>query len=1065
MKIKIYKYKSILILFLIVICCFKDSMAQKEQLIQGIIRDLDGNPINATIRYSGGTRLAVEGLFSLNIHTLPDTMRFTAVGFETVIRVITHPTKLNIRMTPIIQEIDEVIVHTGYQALRPNEITGSIDLINEKTIQSRVGGNILDRIMGHSSGINQRIDKQELGTGVMVRGLGTINGPLDPLIVFDGFIYDGDINNINPNDIESVSILKDASATSIWGARAGNGVIVINSKKGKFNQSIKVTFQMDQFIQKPSNLNTQWGVDAKTEIEMERYLFDLGYFNSSIRSRPYQPLTPVLDILLKQREGHISDEEAEKAIEFWERQDSKQNYLDEFYRTAHGQNYNMNLSGGNERVNYMIGTSYSNQVSELHEKSDRLNIRMNNQFLITPKLSLGTNLHLTKFKEKGGRPAYGTITPMNRAISYLAFRDDEDNPLAIDKNYRGYFIDGIGQGKFLDWKYYPAEDYKHVDRQLDRMELFSTVSLGYNPIPSLGFTGSFQYQIQFREQRSHNNVNSYYSRDLINQFSQIDGNTGGVSYVIPIGGILQSNNASVNSFTWRGQANFKEHFGSHSIHAIAGFELKGSGTRSKTNPNLYGYLEDPLVHNLVDFINPHPHSVTGAQIRIGSSNSLNRTDYRFASFYGNMSYSYLNKYLLTGSLRRDGSNVFGANTNDRWTPLWSTGLGWNIHNEDFYADRVFSSMKIVMTYGASGNVDMTKTASPIASYNTNALTRLKFARVSTINNPDLKWERLAQLNARLELEHKSRRISSIINVFKKYGSDLYAQAPYDFTGWGVSSTIIRNAAKMEGYGIEVDLRTINIQKEHFNWNTSIFFNWNDNRTTEYYAATNYSDLSKLLGGGRKINPIVGKPLYSIAAYKWGGLDDQGNPLGYLEGLPSSEYQKIITYGRDNGNNIRFFGSTIPRFYGSLSNQLIYGNLKLSFSLNYNFGYFVQKTFMTDQGIVNGKFHKDFLNRWQNSGDKTEIPAFVYPANSSKLTFYSSSETHVIPGDHVRFDYIRFIYSVRTSQWKYPIRMFNLNVGIEDLPMIWIKNKHRIDPNFINGNEPQPRFSLGVNLNF
>lgn len=1065
MKSPIYILKYRYILLWILLGLSHHVVAQQGQPIQGTVMDLDGHPVSATIRHAGGARLAVDGLFSFEVYRLPDTLSFTAVGFETVTRVITQATVLHVRMTPIVQKIDEVIVHTGYQTLRPNEITGSIDLIDEKTIQGRVGGNILDRILGHSSGINQRVGKQETGTGIMVRGLGTINGPLDPLIVLDGFIYDGDINNINPSDIESVSILKDASATSIWGARAGNGVIVITSKKGKFDQPMQVSFQMDQSIQKPATLDSQWGVDAGIEIEMEKYLFDLGYFDSSIRSRPYQPLTPVLDILLQQREGRITAEEADRAIAFWEGQDAKRNYLDEFYRTAHAQNYSLQLSGGSERINYMLGTSYTHHTSELHARSNRLNIRLNNQYRITPKLLLGTNLHLTHYRESGGRPAYGTITPMNRQINYLAFRDDEGHPLAIDKNYRGRFTDGVGDGQLLDWKYYPAEDYRHIDRQLDRMELFTTVSLGYNPIPSLGFTGSFQYQVQSREQRTHNSIDSYFARDFINQFTRIDPATGVVSYVVPLGGILQSNSASVNSFTWRGQANFREQFGSHVLHAIAGFELKGSGTRSKTHPYLYGYSEDPLAHTLVDVMNPYPHFITGAQIRVGSSNTLNRTDYRFASFYGNLSYSYLNRYLLTGSLRRDGSNVFGANTNDRWTPLWSTGLGWDISNEDFYSDRVFSRMKLVATYGASGNVDMTKTASPIASYNTNALTRLKFARVSTINNPDLKWERLAQLSARLELEHKSRRISSIINVFKKYGSDLYAQAPYDFTGWGVSSTIIRNAAKMEGYGVELDLRTINIQKESFHWHTALFFNWNDNRTTDYYAATNYSELSQLLGGGNKINPIIGKPLYSIVGYRWAGLDDEGNPMGYLQGEPSTDYQAIITEGRDEGGNINYYGSSIPRFFGSLSNELSYGRFSLAFSINYNFGYFVRKTSMADLNVVNGKFHVDYLNRWQNPGDETEIPAFVYPVDTRRSAFYTPSEINVIPGDHIRLDFIRGIYSVRTTQWNYPFRQFDISVGVEDCPVLWTKNRYGLDPNFLNGNDPKPRYSVGVKLQF
>lgn len=1043
--------------------------SQQSRMVEGTVRDLDGNPISATIRHAGGLRLAVNGAFSFELSRLPDTLRFTAVGFAVVTRVVTGPGTIHVQMSPVVQDIKEVVVSTGYQTLNPNEVTGTITLIDEKTIQSRVGGTILDRILGHSSGITQLVGKQEAGTGILIRGLGTINGPLEPLIVLDGFIYDGDIDNINPNDVEHVSILKDASAASIWGARAGNGVIVITTKKGKFDQPMQVSFQMDQSLQRPANLDTQWGLDAKTEIEMEKYLFEMGHFNNTIRSRPYQQLTPVLEILLQQREGKLTQSEADRAIAFWEKQDTKKNYLEEFYTQARHQNYNLQFTGGSERNNYMMGASYSHNLSELHARSSRLNIRFNNQYKITDKLSLAANLQLSQQKQRDGRPAYGTITPMNRRINYLAFRDDEGQPLPIDREYRGSYTDSIGAGRFLDWKYYPAEDYMHTDRTTNKMELFSTVSLGYNPFSNLSLTGSFQYQIQTRDQSSHNGIDSYYTRNLINQFTQINANTGVLSYVVPMGGILQSTSASVNSFTWRGQANFKERFGGHLISAMAGVELKGSGTRSTIHATQYGYFEDPLAHTLVDAMTRYPHFITGAQVRVGGSSSLQRTDYRFASFYGNVAYSYLNRYLLTASARKDGSNVFGANTNDRWTPLWSAGMGWEISNEDFYQDRVFSKMKVVATYGVSGNVDMTKTASPIGFYGTNSLTQLRYARISTINNPDLRWERLSQVSARIDLEHKSRRMFSSINLFKKYGSDLYAQAPFDFTGWGLSSTILRNAASMQGYGVELDLRTINLKSTDFEWSSSLFFNWNDNKTTAYYVGTNYSELAQLLtyGSGNRINPVIGKSLYSVAAYKWAGLDEYGNPVGYLNGEPSTDYLQMLVYGRQQGDNITYLGSGTPLFFGSLSNQVRYQSLTISMNLGYHLAYFIRKGYQLANGVVNGSFHKDFAKRWQTSGDEksTSVPAFLYPVNTQRETFYAASEVHIIPGDHIRLDHIKANYTFNTSHWARPFRQIDFSVGLENGPLLWKKNKFGLDPSFPDGNDPQIRWTTGLRVQF
>lgn len=1067
--IHVYKKVSLWLIGIAMLISFPAVSQQQKIEIKGSIKDMNGNPLEAMVRTKGGgSRLSSGGNFTTFLDFLPDTILFTAGGYQNVMRIVKNSSFLNIVMTPDIRELEEVVINTGYQTLKPNEVNGTIALISKEDIQMRTAGTILDRIEGHASGLIRLQGKQEsTSSTLLVRGLGTINGPLEPLIVLDGFIYDGDIENINPEDVENVSVLKDASASSIWGARAGNGVIVITTKKGKLGQKMQLSFSADQSIQTPPKFDEMYHVGAKTHIEIEKFLFEQGYFDQVIRSTPYRARTPVIEILLQQREGKLNQQEVDKRLDFYLNQDARQNYLDEFYTNAHRQQYNVSFSGGSTHYAYNLGVSHNQDLSYVRDKASRLNVRLNNMFRISDKVSLTVNAQLSNNKNRLGAPTFGSISAMGRAGDYLAFRDENGVPIPIDWEYRGSYTDSVGKDILLDWKRYPATDYQHIKSGGNSLDLFTTLNLSYRPISGLDLSASYQYQIQQGTTFVHSTLESYHARNLINQYTQVDPITGLVTYGVPVGGIYSSRQSGVNSFTWRGQANYKKQIQSHYFQLMLGNEWKGSGTTSQIDGIKYGFTEDPLSYSHPDLMKRYIHFLTGAQTALGASNSLNRTDYRFLSFYGNILYSYLDRYNLSGSVRKDGSNVFGANTNDRWKPLWSAGLGWNISNEDFYDSRIFSEVKLVATYGTSGNVDMTKTALPVAAYATQATTGHKFARVMSINNPELRWEQLSQLSLRLDLNTRLNRLKTSINFFKKDGSDLYGQSPYDFTTWGASATILQNVAKMKGYGVEADITSVNIKKRYFEWITSFNGSWNDNRTLEYYKNSAASDASLLLTEGKKINPIVGKPLYSIAAYKTAGLDNEGNPIGYFNNEKSSDYLKILTEGRDTGENIKFYGSTMPTYYGFFSNQVKYKDVNFSIGIRYQLGYFLKKEYLASGGIVSGKIHRDYFDRWQKSGDEnfTDIPAFVYPANVNRDTFYGLSETHVIPGDQIRLDYIRLGYSVNTSQWKKVFHQLDLSMGMENGGLIWKKNKFGIDPNYPLGNNSKSIWSFNIRLQY
>ncbi|GAA4196158.1 SusC/RagA family TonB-linked outer membrane protein [Pedobacter jeongneungensis] len=1038
--------------------------AQGGQEVHGKVTDLDGKFIIATVRFKGGVTLVdKDGNFKINSLKVGDSIRVTATGFKTVVRVYEKPGSfISIRMTEDVQQLEEVLVQTGYQSVKPNEINGTISSIDEKAISARVGTNILDRIIGQTSGLILQVGKSnnnpQNNTNITIRGLGTINGPLDPLIVLDGFIYEGDIANLNPNDIENITILKDAAAASIWGARAGNGVIVLTSKKGKLNQAMQISFNANYLLGELPKLNAVGQMDNSDYIAVEKQLFDAGYFNDRITSTPWAALTPVVEILLAQRNGSISQISANEQIQSLAKNNTVQSYLDNFYTNSLIQQYSLSVRGGGERNSYLLSAAFDDAKGETFSRNKKLNLHLANDFKVMKGLDLSTNIYFTNSNIKSGRPEYNSLSVGGRYPTYLDFGSGG----SLATIHRSLYTDTVAGGRFLDWKYYPNEDYKHEYNKRKIQELYANVGLKYQIFNGLNLQVSYQYQRQNVEDEQTSDTESFAARNLVNTFSQYNKATGILTYPVPKGGILLSNSSMVNSQTARAQFNYSKIFGLHSITAILGGETRSSNSSARGSRRL-GYQADPLYFSPVDEVGYYPEYLTGNFNQIGSVNTLLETAYRFLSVYSNVSYSYKGRYIVSGSVRRDGSNIFGANTNDKWKPLWSAGLGWKLSEEPFYNIEWLPTLRLTGTFGYSGNVDLSKTASPVAGYSYNSITGFPITRVNSINNPDLRWEQLSQLNVKLDFETKKQVLSGSFSGYIKKGTDLYGTANYDYTAWGARELIVRNVADMRGVGFDLDLHSINFRAADFKWNTDFYLSYNISKTKKYYSSTPAS-IYTLISGGNIITPVVGYPLYSLAAFKWGGLDNKGNPQGYLNGALSTDYAAIANESADSGNNLVYLGSASPTYFGSFINSFSYKGVSLSINLNYKLGYKVRKPSISYSALINnGVGNSEFSMRWQKAGDElhTNVPSFVYPTNNTRDFFYYASEVNVMPGDHIRIDYLRLGYTVNTAQWKFPFRNLELYSGIQNVGILWKANSYGYDPDYAGVVPPTRQYTFGI----
>lgn len=1052
--------------------------------VSGKIINEKGDPVIATVAVKG-SRKAVStdsnGNFSIKGIDDKAILLISGINIESQeIEVRGRPELGTITVKTKTIEGSEIVVeaNTGYQKINPNEVNGSVVVIDNKTLNQQVNPNILKRLDGVTPGLYFNIGKSsnnpQNSTNISIRGLSTINGPLDPIIVLDNFIYEGGFNNINPNDIENITVLKDAAATSIYGARGGNGVIVITTKKGRFNQKLRFDINSTVTVTKKPDLFYLRQMSSGDYINVEQFIFNKGYFNSQVTNPPFTALSPAVEVFLNRTNGLISASDSATRINGLKAIDNRQQFENLFYKKAVTQQYALNLRGGSNNLAWLVSGDYNRNLSNLNAKSDKANIRFENTFRPVKNLELDLGLYYTNANSLNGSTDYNGIHVGSRgSVPYISFADKDGKSLAVPIIYRKDYLDTLGGGKLLDWNYYPLSDYKH-DKINTRLEDYVTkLGLNYTFLKSLQLSVNYQYERQLTNYTRNSDMESYYARDLINNFSQLDQSTGTVTYIVPEGNILQTSHSALSSQNFRAQLNFNKSWGVHTVSAIAGSEireLKSEGNGSTS----YGYNNQPLSFASVDFYNYYPTFINGWYENIPGNPYLNSTNIsRFVSFYSNLSYQYKKRYILSGSIRKDGSNIFGLKTNDKWKPLWSAGVGWIMSDEPFYTSKIVPYLKLRATYGFSGNVDLSRSPLPIAWSGTNSQTNFPYLQISTINNPQLKWEQSRQINFALDFHLINETITGSFEYYLKQGTNLYGETPYDYTTWGGNNTTItKNVADMSGHGLDISVQSKNIDRI-FKWSTIFILSYNTNKTTKYFSPASQNIFS-LLGSGNTIIPVVGKPLYGIVAFKWGGLDKEGNPQGFLNGKKSIDYATIYSDANSKGigsGSIKYLGPSSPTIFGSLINTFSWKQFSLSFNISYRFGYYFQKSSIDYDALINsGIGNSDFEKRWQKPGDEliTNIPSFVYtdyPQFSNRSYFFSNSEVNVLKGDHIRLQYLNIDYSFIQKKRRKTFGLIQLYINASDLGIIWRANKENLDPDYPNITPPSKSYSIGLRASF
>ncbi|MEJ5146002.1 SusC/RagA family TonB-linked outer membrane protein [Sphingobacterium sp. MYb388] len=1056
--------------------CTVQAQENKLLIIRGTVHsNEDRKPLgNVTIYYPGGTtKSGQNGAFSIGVQSLTDTLMFSSVGYWSKKEAVS---KFSMG-TPVYLErkvnvLEDVVVHTGYQTLKANEITGSVDVISSEMLNQQIGGNILDRLKNITPAI--RFDNRKTEDGALqklnfsVRGLSTINGQRDPLIVLDGFIYDGNIENIDPNSIDNVTVLKDAAAAAIWGARAGNGVIVISSKKGSFYLAQpKVSFHSTLLLPQNQDLNKLYRLSNSEFIGIEKMLFDQGYYRFYLDYAPYNSMTPAIDLFDQRKSGFISAADSTIRMNRMLAENGAQNYMDRFYHRSYSDQHSLNVRGGGGRNAYSFGVGHNRNRAVNDANSDKLNINMSNSYKPIEKLRLDINVLFTNQKNTAGMPGFNSLTYGGKRVPYMQFLDGEGKELAFDNSSRKSFLDRQYPNGYLDWGYYPLSEYKQATNTRNIREYNSSVALNYQLFSFLEANVAFQLANQQEEAIQINSLDSYAARYMINSFSIYDASNNTTKYNVPLGGIRNNSFITSISKTFRAQLNFNRKIRKLHMIGMVGAE-RSAYDNDYSSYSSYGYNKLPATSVPVDFVNAFPSIPLNYPMNISGSPTAFTERNRFVSVYTNWSAIWKDKYSISGSLRRDGANIFGANTNEKWSPLWSVGGSWLLSKESFLKYDWLDSWRLRSTYGYSGNVDIRKTPDPIAGAVTARYTNLPALNLSALNDPSLRWEKVSTLNFGMDFSLWKGRFTGTLDYYIKTGKDLYGPTEYDYTNWGKAFTVTKNVASMQGRGLDLNLNVVIINAA-FKWNSRTIMSLNRNKTTAYYLNTN-RNIHAFIGDGNNMSPYVGKPLYAVAGYTWMGLDDQGRAQGNLNGNASTDYFALWNDVIKNGENstaIQFFGSSRPQVFGNWINTFSYRNVDLSVNINYLGDYYFRKpTTRTTSLFSSGTVYPDYEDRWQVAGDesRTNVPAMAFPASSDGEPFYENADFNILRADHIRLAYISASWN---KKWHLGNKYLNtrLFVNASDLGVIWTKNKENIDPEFPYQLGPARTYSIGIQVDY
>ena len=1100
----------------------RDSVGRKVE-VKGVVKDCKGELLpGVTVLIKGtaiGVATNVNGEYTIALDPKKQSLLFSFIGMRTKEVVWDGQKRLDVVLDDDCVSMDEVVV-TGYQTIDKRKLTSSISSLTDKDLDFRGALTVDQMLEGKVPGLLAMTLSTMPGaaTKMRLRGSSTFTGTREPLWVIDGIIYENPvplsadeinswdninlignaITGLNPQDIERIDVLKDASATAIYGTRAANGVIVVTTKTGKVGKtSLSYNFNAG-FMRRPTYDDFEL-MNSKERVEVSREIMDRGlYFEYTPQRMGYEGL------MMDYWDKKISFAEFQQGVSEMEGRNT--DWFGALFRNSFSQSHDISLSGGNENTRYYFSFGYSsNKGTERGTDLQRLTARMNLSTRLRDNILLDIRLSGSLQDadyNPGDYSAFDEAYYTNRTIPvrnadgslYYVDRNVNVNRTANTNVYAGYNI---------------LNEFANGGNNIVNKSLNLTASLNWEILPNLRYMGTVGLTTTTNLTEEWMGEKSFYVADL-RGWDYGERPAGDVPPKNIIDGGVYSN-SSMNQYDWTVRNQLNYNFTIKEIHHFNvdfGQEAKSTIYKGTASGQFPGYMNEqgktfsrfPVVQNGVDYEYTQALKYWFLQSG-GVFPTITDRRENALSFYATMTYTFKNLYSLNFNIRNDGSNRFGQYKNEKFNPVWSVSGRWNINDESFMNCSWIETLALRGSYGYRGNVPNASPYLVIDTPRKQTASGELGALVQSFPNANLKWEKTSTVNIGLDWSFLHGRISGALEYYYSKSVDLITDRPVSLVN-GMISLKINDGSAMNK-GIDFNISTRNIDTENFKWRTTLSFSHTKNtvmRGAEVIEGS-VNTYSNYVSGSVVKKGVSVDGFYS---YQFDCLDEYGLPrfknlTGNSSNMTKEEFlSHIFTYS----------GTRTPSAFGSFSTEFMYKRLSLRAEFSYKFGYKVRMLRLyKDNGNIlpypEDNMNKVMAKRWRTSGDEaiTNIPALsnatlsipgadTYPSEAEAYMYtmvdvpfrsaagpqtnagwymYDYSDLRVAKGDHIRVRAISLGYSLK-GDWmkKAGINGLRMDFQVQNIGVIVFDKKLKgQDPDQVQsiGMPTLPTYNLSVNVNF
>lgn len=1080
--------------FLLLIGTFTYALAANRQVEGVVISSEDNLPlIGASVYVTAddlkkvgnnqstiGVITNIDGQFSISIPEGVTRFYCSYVGYDVLeVKLVPGKNKYDITLQPSAHMLDAVVV-TGYQTVERRKLTAAVSKID-----------ISDQMMGATKSIDQALAGQIAGLSVSnisgtpgapakirIRGTSSLNGTQDPLWVLDGIPLEGtnipnmevlkDIDNIgqtaiaglNPADIDNITVLKDAAATAIYGARAANGVIVITTKKGKvgkpvINFSTKLTYSPKLNIDRLNLLNSE----EKVGLELD--LLAAGYPYRETKGEVYRIISGLGELSnFKDGGWNALSSNAQSAIN--KLKATNTDWSDILFRDAFTQEYNLSLSGGSEKATYYTSFGYMKENGNIPNVSaERLNLVMKTSYKVNSILKVGASMFANRRKNSSYLPDSDGLT---NPIFYSRLANPYFTPYNENGNYN-YDID-VENDVDMDFGFNPFEELKNTTNETTINGLSSIFDA------ELRFDDRFKFTTQLGLQLDKTSIEKIADEESFAMRKEKKNHrSNGVTY-LPAGGFHKANENSLSQLTWKAMGEYRDTYNDiHEFEAMVGTEIRKTWEEKLYSAG-YGFDRKTLTTKPIIF----PEESQAFKLH-----EKGHVENAYVSAFSTLSYSLLNRYTLGGSIRFDGSDLFGVDKKYRYLPLYSVSGLWRISQEPFMASaKWIDNLVVRASYGLQGNID--KNTSPFLLGNYRIENILPggsedMIDVSGAPNKKLRWEKTHSVNAGFDFAVLNQAINLSVDYYYRKGVDLIGtqMLPLE-TGFEMLTV---NWASMRNQGVEVALSTRNVHTKNFMWTTNFNLAYNNNKVLKEALRED------ALEPGRE-----GYPVGALFALKTAGLDEEGYPMFQDKdgkAVSAMEFFKLQEWGfgatdltaRERRELYTYAGTADCPYTGGFNNTFTYKAFELGVNFSFDFGGKVrsQPTYSIVDFDKGRNTNRDILNRWTPENTETIFPVLLsqnerldeYMWYSNQNEIYRNLDIWIRDLNYVRLQNIRLGYTLPTNFTR-TLGMTSATVAIEgrNLLVFGSSYKNYLDPETMSNAyaTPAPKsVTLSLNLIF